>query len=107
MERDPAFEHAVLRNTGEAVGLSEHADSLHAFACRRILPGPIQLPAGRDLVQEALEEVADCAGAYIPWRLQQLMEDQVEDDHEAAYLQEAMRHGMLMYAALRKASQDV
>lgn len=106
MDRDPEFEFAVLKDAAEAVGLSELADSLHKFAESRVEPGPIRLPAGRSLVEEALEEIADSCGNYIPWRLQQLVNAQVEDDHEAAYLTEALRHGMLMYAALRKASAD-
>lgn len=106
MQRDPQFELDVLRNAAEAVGLPEHADSLHAFANRRVEPGPIRLPAGRDLVQEWLEEVADGVGNYGPWQLQLMMRDGVEDDHRAAYLQEALRHGMLMYAALRKAAAE-
>jgi hypothetical protein len=38
--------------------------------------------------------------------LQRMMIEGVEDDHRAAYLQEALRHGMLMYAALRKAAAE-
>jgi hypothetical protein len=106
MERNPEFELAVLKDAAEAVGLLELADSLHKFAESRVEPGPIRLPEGRNLVEEALEEVADSCGNYIPWRLQQLVNAQVEDDHEAAYLSEALRHGMLMYAALRKARSE-
>lgn len=106
MERDPQFEHDVLRNAAEAVGMAHLADSLHAFANKRVEPGPIRLPQGRDLVQEWLEEVADGVGNYGPWQLQRMMIEGVEDDHRAAYLQEALRHGMLMYAALRKAAAE-
>ena len=106
MARDPEFELAVLKDAAEAVGLAELADSLHKFAESRVEPGPIRLPAGRSLVTEALEEIADACGNYVPWRLQQLVASQVEEDHEAAYLSEALRHGMLMYAALRKAAAD-
>jgi len=106
MERDPQFELDVLRNAAEAVGMAHLADSLHAFANKRVEPGPIRLPQGRDLVQEWLEEVADGVGNYGPWQLQRMMIEGVEDDHRAAYLQEALRHGMLMYAALRKAAAE-
>jgi hypothetical protein len=106
MERDPQFELDVLRNAAEAVGLPHVADSLHAFANKRVEPGPIRIPADRDLVQEWLEEVADGVGNYGPWQLQRMMIEGVEDDHRAAYLQEALRHGLLMYAALRKAHAE-
>ena len=106
MERDPQFELDVLRNAADAVGLPHVADSLHAFANKRVEPGPIRLPEGRDLVLEWLEEVADGVGNYGPWQLQRMMIEGVEDDHRAAYLQEALRHGLLMYAALRKAHAE-
>ena len=106
MERNPQFELDVLRNAAEAVGMAEQADSLHAFANRRVEPGPIRLPEGRDLIREWLEEVADGVGNYGPWQLQLMMEEGIEDDHRAAYLQEALRHGILMYAALRKAASE-
>ena len=106
MERDPQFELEALRNAAEAVGLPHLADSLHAFANKRVEPGPIRLPEGRDLVQEWLEEVADGVGNYGPWQLQRMMHEGIEDDHRAAYLQEALRHGMLMYSALRKAASE-
>ena len=106
MDRDPQFELDVLRNAADAVCLPHLADSLHAFANKRVEPGPIRIPADRDLVQEWLEEVADGVGNYGPWQLQRMMIEGVEDDHRAAYLQEALRHGLLMYAALRKAHAE-
>jgi hypothetical protein len=106
MERDPAFELAVLRDAAERVGLPHLADSLHKFADSRVEPGPIRLAEGRDLVKEWLEEVADGVGNYGPWELQRMIRDGVEDDHRAAYLQEALAHGLLMYAALHKARSE-
>lgn len=106
MERDPAFELAALTNAAESVGLPHLADSLHRFANSRVEPGPVRLPEGRDLVREWLEEVADGCGNYGPWELQRRMRQGIEDDHKAAYLQEALRHGMLMYAALRNADAE-
>jgi hypothetical protein len=64
------------------------------------------LAEGRDLVSEWLEEVADGVGNYGPWELQRMIRDGVEDDHKAAYLQEALAHGLLMYAALHKARSE-
>jgi hypothetical protein len=46
MERDSKFERAVLFAAAERVGLPHLADSLHAFADKRVLPGPIMLPEG-------------------------------------------------------------
>lgn len=103
MDRDPAFERAVLNNAAEAVGLSHVADSLHAFADKRAEPGPVRLWEGRDLLREWLEEIADGVGNYGPWEIQRRMIEGLEDDGKDAYIQEALRHGLLMYAALRKA----
>lgn len=104
MDRDPQFEIAVLSAAAERVGLPHLADSLHAFAERRVLDGPVLLPEGRDLIQEWLEEAADGVGNYGPWwlQLQQLL--QTEDDGTIAYVQEALAHGMLMYHCLLKAA---
>ena len=105
MDRDPAFEQAVLRNAAEGVGLVDVADSLRAFADKRAHTGPILLWPGRDLIREWLEEVADGVGNYGPWEIQRRMLEGVEDEHVAGYLEEAIRHGLLMYAALRKAAE--
>jgi len=111
MDRDPQFELEALRNAAEAVGHLDCADSLHAFASRRVEPGPVRLTnadgSPRDFVAEYLEEVADGVGNYAVWEQQRMMLEGVEDDHRAAYIQEAQRYGILMYAALRKAATEV
>ncbi|MEI6446488.1 MAG: hypothetical protein WCO96_01255 [Actinomycetes bacterium] len=104
MERNPQFEIAVLKAAAERVGLPHLADSLHAFADRRVLDGPILLPPGRDLIQEWLEEAADGVGNYGPWYLQLQHLFPSEDDGTIAYIQEALQHGMLMYHCLLKAA---
>lgn len=110
MERDPAFELAALVNAAEGVGLPHLADSLRAFADRRAEPGPVRLVDAdgneRKLIGEWLEEVADGVGNYGPWELQRRMLANEDDDGRVAYLQEALKYGVLMYGALKKAAEE-
>ena len=102
MERDPDFEREVLRNAADVLGLQYVAENVRAFADKRTLPGPILLWPGRDFIREWREEAADGFN-YGTWELQRMIADGIDDDHRAAALQEALRHCLLMYAALHKA----
>lgn len=105
IERDPVFEKQLIENACEGVGLSHEADCINALVSKRIFEGPVQMPPGRDLIREWFEEVAD-GFAYGAFELQRLMQLNDDNDERSAYLQEALRHSVLTFAALRKAAQD-
>lgn len=105
IERDPAFERQLIENACEGVGLSHVADSINAMVSKRIFDGPVQMPPGRDLIREWFEEVAD-GFAYGAFELQRLINLDDDNDQRSAYLQEALRHSVLTFAALKKAQQD-
>jgi hypothetical protein len=55
------------------------------------------------LIEEWIEEAADGVGNYGTWELRRLMLANDERGDRVALVWEAMRHGILMYAALAKA----
>lgn len=103
MERDKDFEAQCLREAGATLGMEQAAEALHALADRRCEPGGVRLPPGRDLIEEWIEEAADGVGNYGTWELRRLMLASDERGDRVALVWEAMRHGILMYAALAKA----
>jgi hypothetical protein len=102
IERDAEYERKVIENACEAVGQAHLADTIVAFVSKRIFDGPVQMPPGRNLVREWFEEVAD-GFAYGAFELQRHMADP-RNDVDVIYLQEALRHSVLTFAALKKAA---
>lgn len=103
LERNPQYEHDLIVNACESVGLAHLADPITAMVSRRIFDGPVQMPEGRNLIREWFEEVAD-GFAYGAFELQRIMDD--DEEERVTYLQEALRHSVLTFAALRKAAQE-
>ena len=105
IERNAAYEKQLIEHACESVGLPHLADSIVALVSKRIFDGPVQMPPGRDLIREWFEEVAD-GFAYGAFKLQQLMDEGEPEGTSAKYLQEALRHSVLTFAALRKAGEN-
>lgn len=66
--RDRAIEKRLLLQAAEVHGIgTSHAMSLYHLADRRTLEGPVRL-AGRSMIAEAAEEIADLAN-YLRWEI--------------------------------------
>lgn len=78
------------------------AEALSAFAERRAGRDPVRLPKGRDLVVEALEEVADLRN-YVAWEVRRLeLEERTDEDadREHMLLRRALAAAVESYDAL-------
>ena len=73
------------------------ADMLSHFAGTRIAPGPVQLPDGRSLPQEAREELAD-ARNYLTWEIIR----RVDEDRDTGALYDALGHVLRAWQALEE-----
>ena len=100
-DRDPEFEHRMLKEASQSLGLGHVADALHAFADRRALAGPVRT-GDRDLIREAEEECGDLV-SYVTWELQRMLAEGVEDHERSSALWEVLQHQVLTYAALQRA----
>lgn len=78
LERNPSEDRAALLRDCRC--LLDAGHELVDLAQSRAHPGPIRLPAGRELVTELREEIADVAN-YAPWALRagELDTDQVAE----------------------------
>ncbi len=66
--RDRGVERRLLTAAAEVHGTAqEHVASLDRYADSRTLPGPVRF-AGRSLITEAAEEIADLAN-YLRWEM--------------------------------------
>lgn len=65
------MQRALLVQAGARVDLVDVAERLHRRSEARVLPGPVDMRGGsRDTPLDALDELHDCAGNYIPWAVQ-------------------------------------
>lgn len=69
-ERDLALEREVILTAGRSEGKEPAAANLRDFADARAHEGPVLMPEGRSLKQEAFEELADAAN-YLSWWITQ------------------------------------
>lgn len=95
LPRDHGAERRLLDLAGEAGGLSPIRQfghvierhpavvSLEQFAAHRARPGGVLLPPGRDLLIEAAEEIADCAGNYLLWEAVRCEPGMARNEHAA------------------------
>ena len=103
MERDLEFQRKAIESAAESVGHSHLAERLLAAALKRTDPGPVSLANGRDLVAEYVEETLDQVN-YGTWELQRLQDLGGDNATRAAAVVEALKHTILAYDALRRAS---
>lgn len=87
--RDVALERRLTLQAAERAGVK--CVVLAHFAEQRAKPGPVLEPPGRDLVVEALEELAD-ARNYLVWRTASEMREPEPDGQVAALVGEALEH---------------
>lgn len=91
MIRDKSLEFDLITTAGRSEGKEPAARNLRAFADARAHPGPVRTENGRDLKQEAFEELADAAN-YLTWRIQQIWPGVISGESEACRdYEQAMR----------------